>query len=420
MKLCTIIFLIMVSFSSFGLTTKEVNNWKEDINFYSNELVGHHIDPFHSISKDIFYSEIERIKNSLSKKTTNEVLIELMRLTHSIGDGHTSFPLWGKELNSFPLALKMFEADLYVVKTTSAHKTLLGAKLISVNGVPSAEIVRLFSKLAPFSENEFSTAVRVAEYIPNAELLNGLGIIPDSAKASFTFEVEGKIEEHHLNSSHSPKFDLYLTYTNNATFSPKDRISEDLWFGASADNKTIYLKFRRYTSISKMEDLAENLLSFIKKNNSENLIIDLRDNYGGDFFVGLKLAQLLVLADSLDWKSGVYVLIDNVTFSAAMSNAAQFTQILNATLVGTPTGARPSGYQDMGQFTLPNSNLEVTYSKRLYHFKENPKNALYPDVNIEISMKDYKNKNDMQLNWTLNNIQDKRNASNKTLHGKSH
>ena len=187
-------------------------------------------------------------------------------------------------------------------------------------------------------------------------------------------------------------------------FSIEEKLNEDLWFGSLNDKKVVYFKFRRYTSISKMESLGEDLLSFINKNKSKKIIIDLRDNYGGDFFVGLKLAQLLVLADSIDWKSGGYVLIDNVTFSAAMSNAAQFSQLLNAKLIGEPTGAKPSGYQDMGQFILPNSNLEVTYSKRMYHFTSEIKDALYPDINIGVSIDDYISKKDPQLKWILNDI----------------
>ncbi|MBE8718505.1 hypothetical protein C4F51_15070 [Cellvibrio sp. KB43] len=156
-----------------------------------------------------------------------------------------------------------------------------------------------------------------------------------------------------------------------------------------------------------MESFADDLLKFINNNHSENLIIDLRDNHGGDFFVGLRLAQRLVLADSINWKSGVYVLINNVTFSAAMSNAAQFQQLLNAKLVGEPTGARPSGYQDMGSFTLPNSQLELTWSKRLYRFNDSQKDALYPDVTIKLSINDYINRKDPQLLWILNDIRSK-------------
>lgn len=85
-----------------------------------------------------------------------------------------------------------------------------------------------------------------------------------------------------------------------------------------------------------------------------------------------------------------------------MSDAAQYTQLLNATLVGEPTGARPSGYQDMGQFSLPNSELPVTYSKRLYHFKDDGKDALHSDVQISVSIEDYRAGVDPQLTWILN------------------
>ncbi len=409
MKFFTFIITMLASIAVFGLTDDEVKRWTEDVDVYSRELIHHHIDPFHTISRDAFDAEIARIKQSLPQKSTNQVLVDLMALTHSINDGHTSFPLWNRVLNHFPLELKMLGRELYVVKTTAEHKTLLGAKLIAINGRPALAVMDQFSNITPFSENSFSTAVRVAEYIPKAEVLNGLGIIASDGGATFAFEQSGQQKEYRFSATRSTSLDAELRL-KNTVFSPIESISADLWFGASAENKAVYVYFHRYTTLAKMEKFSERLLAFIQKNNTKNLIIDLRDNYGGDFFVGLKLAQLLVLADSINWKSGVYVLIDNVTFSAAMSNAAQFSQILNAQLVGSPTGAKPSGYQDMGQFILPNSKLEVTYSKRLYHFKEDQREALYPDVTVELSIEDYKNNNDKVLNWVLKDIYTKSTA----------
>lgn len=396
--------LSIISLHCHGITDDEVKAWKADLEFYSQTLSEKHIDLFHTISKQSFSEEVTLLKGSLTSLTNNQVLVELMRLTHKIGDGHTSFPLWGANLQSFPIQLKILEGKLYVIKTTKAFRHLLGAKLVAINDINAGEIYRLFSQLAPFSENKYSTQVRAAQYIPKAELLNGLGIINDELQALFTFRIGEKLIEQHLEAHSSNEYSYHLSYQNNDFISVEEKLNENLWFGAFNNKKGVYFKFRRYTSMSKMESLGEDLLSFINENKTEKLIIDLRDNYGGDFFVGLKLAQLLVLADSIDWKSGVYVLIDNVTFSAAMSNAAQFSQLLNAKLVGEPTGAKPSGYQDMGQFNLPNSNLEVTYSKRLYHFNRDQKDALYPHVYIGMSIDDYISKKDPQLKWILNDI----------------
>lgn len=400
----SLLLLSMISLHCYGVNDVEIKNWKADLEFYSKNMSEKHIDLYHSISKQSFNEEVAQLKSSLSSLTKNQLFVELMKLTRKIGDGHTSFPLWGANLKSFPIQLKVLNGELYVIKTTKNFKQLLGAKLEKINGIHAEEIYRLFSQLAPFSENKYSTQVRAAQYIPKAELLNGLGIINDTFLAQFTFTIGDELIELQLEPFQSNEYTAELTYRNSAIFSIEEKLNENLWFGSLNDNKVVYFKFRRYTSISKMESLAEDLLSFINKNKSQKLIIDLRDNYGGDFFVGLKLAQLLVLADSIDWKSGVYVLINNVTFSAAMSNAAQFSQLLNAKLIGEPTGAKPSGYQDMGQFILPNSNLEVTYSKRLYHFSSDLKDALYPDINIGVSIDDYISKKDPQLQWILNDI----------------
>ncbi|HEY7771619.1 MAG TPA: hypothetical protein VIC26_00445, partial [Marinagarivorans sp.] len=181
--------------------------------------------------------------------------------------------------------------------------------------------------------------------------------------------------------------------------------SANLWFGSHDNGSTIYVKFRRYPTMAVMDDFAEDLLSTINKRQSKNLVIDLRDNYGGNFFVGLKLAERLVLADSIDWKAGVYTLINNQTFSAAMSNAAQFQQILNAKLVGQATGARPSGYQDMGQFSLPHSNVVITYSKRLYRFQRTRADAVFPDITIPFTIDDLREGNDKTLEWVWSDIE---------------
>lgn len=399
----SIALLLNVNFS-YGLTAKETAQWKKDIDIYAEKISGFHIDPFHSLPEEDFHNHINNLKQSLPQKSEEEVLVELMRLTHSISDGHTSFPLWGRELNSLPFSVKIFHGNAYIVKTTAQYKSLLGAKLISINHVLSETIMESMREITPFTENQYSSAVRVAEYMTKAEVLKGLGFLPKIETVPIEFEVAGKRKVLQLEPAKNLKIDQSYSVTADSFFPIVKQINDDLWFGSLEGSKTIYLRFHRYTSIKNMESFADDLLSFINKNQSENLIIDLRDNYGGDFFVGLRLAQRLVLADSIDWKSGVYVLINNITFSAAMSNAAQFQQLLNAKLVGEPTGARPSGYQDMGSFTLPNSKLDVTWSKRLYRFNDNQKNALYPDVNVPFTIQDYLDRKDPQLLWIMNDI----------------
>ena len=266
MRLSLSILLSMISLHCFGITDLEVKSWQDDLEFYSQNLFEKHIDLYHTISKQNFNGDVAQLKSSLSSLTKNQLLVELMKLTHKIGDGHTSFPLWGANLKSFPIQLKVLMGKLYVIKATKGFKHLLGARLEKINDRNADEIYRSFSQLTPFSENKYSTQVRAAQYIPKAELLNGLGIINDTFQARFTFIIGKELIEQQLTPSHSNEYTAELSYLNDSMFLIEEKLNEDLWFGSLNDKKVVYFKFRRYTSISKMELLGEDLLSFINKN----------------------------------------------------------------------------------------------------------------------------------------------------------
>jgi C-terminal processing protease CtpA/Prc len=152
------------------------------------------------------------------------------------------------------------------------------------------------------------------------------------------------------------------------------------WFVPILGTKAIYINFSDYPSFEEMQVFGEELVALIQENDLKQVIIDMRENGGGDLYVGTVLAYALNLADPIDWKHGVFVLTSNKTFSAATSNAALFRQLLNAKIMGQPTGSNPNGYQDMDSFALPHSNLVITYSKRLFRLSDQENRALQPDV----------------------------------------
>lgn len=403
-KIATIVICIVSTTSlawSSNLLTE--SQWQDDISFYLEQLEHRHINLFHTTTKAHFYDEVTALRKQLPTLSTNDILVRLMGITRQVGDGHTAFPLWGPKLHKFPFKLVAIDQRFFVSATTHDNQHLLKSELVAINGRPISSVYQSFSKLVPFTENAYSAQVRVAQYIPMAEVLNGAGVIDADYSANFTFKQDETLFQQRLHAHVSPKYDQKPQL---GSFNPSKVASanEWLWFAASPDKRAVYIKFERYTNLKNMKKFATALLRFINTHQSEHVIIDLRNNYGGDFFVGLKLAQSLVLADSLNWQSGNYVLINNVTFSAAMSNAAQFSQILNAKLVGSPTGAKPKGYQDMGEFTLPHSQRVVTYSKRYYDFMGNDMDAIYPDKTINVTVDDYQNNSDKQLEWVLRQV----------------
>lgn len=407
-----VVYLFITSFCNAQKTNVEL--WVNDIDFYHKTLETKHIDLYHTISKEEFTFEIRTIKERLPELTDFQVIVELMRLTHKIGaglsDGHTSVPLWGTETNKFPIELFDFGNELRVVKTTKLNKHLLGKKLKSIEGVSIDKIYSMVSELTPFTENKQSSMVRTCSYMMVAEILEAIEIVKNKTQAEFGFVDENGNEERITLKSYSKEllnnfqFET-LPVLNPIINRPKDSPFKDLWFTSLDDSKTIYISFKEFPKAeSEMNTFSEGVYDFIEKNQSKNLIIDLRGNYGGDLFMGLILGGWLNVSDSIIWKSNVYVLIDRVTYSAAMVNAVQFKQLLNAKVIGEPTGANPNGYQDLGQFKLPNSNLLITYTKRLFRLQDESTFGLQPDVFIIPKWISYKNGVDEVLEWVLKDI----------------
>ncbi|WP_296385993.1 S41 family peptidase [Winogradskyella sp.] len=391
-----------------------IESWTKDIDFYKTNLEQNHIDLYNTISKVDFEKEIQQIKSTLTKKSEVEVIIDLMRLTRKIGDGHTAFSLRGVETHLFPIEIYNVNGQWRVVKTTNNHKNLLGKILTKIDGKAINKITKEVSKVAQYVENEQSEIIRTGEYLMISELLFGLKLTNNEFNAAFTFldDITGKKTTLSLNVINNNDYYANTEFVTYQTSIPEiqkpiDSKHDYLWFSPIKNTTGIYIKFESYPSFEDMEKFGESVLKFINENQIKQVVIDLRNNSGGDFFVGTFLAYYLNLADSIDWKTGIYVLTDKVTFSAATSNASQFRQILNAKIVGESTGSNPTGYQDMGQFTLPNSGMVMTFSKRFFRFQDHITQGVQPDVLIEYDWKSFSKGIDNMMQWVINDIQNK-------------
>jgi C-terminal processing protease CtpA/Prc len=148
---------------------------------------------------------------------------------------------------------------------------------------------------------------------------------------------------------------------------------------------------------------SKELLGLVAQHNPDKLVIDLRQNSGGDYTVGERwLIHPIRELASINRKGHLFVLVGAVTFSAAMNNAAQFHSQTAALLVGQTIGEKPNSYAEPRNMTLPNSHLTVRYSTRYYKFSEGPENAIRPDREIAPSWADYKAGRDPVLEWVLN------------------
>lgn len=387
--------------------TKEA--WMEDLAVYKSGLEEKHIDVYNKINRADFESELEKIKAAIGEKTDFETVIDLMRLTRKIGDGHTAVSTRNLDIHNYPLELQKFDGNWRVVGVSEKYKHLLGMELIEIDGKQIQLVAEKVSEVAQFVENEYSQVVRTAQYLTNAELLHALGITSQNMLAASTFRDDnGKRIREELSPLSREDYDKTafskIEIGVPEISAPENPTIENFWYAPIAETNGLYIHFESYPKFEEMMTVAEEMVGYICQQNIQKLVIDLRNNGGGDLYVGLVLANALNVADPVDWKSGVYVLCDNVTFSAATSNTALFRELLNAKIVGEATGSNPTGYQDMDTFELPNSKLVICYSKRLFRIQETVSSGVQPDVPLKYEWESFSRGNDNMLEWVIRDM----------------
>jgi C-terminal processing protease CtpA/Prc len=137
----------------------------------------------------------------------------------------------------------------------------------------------------------------------------------------------------------------------------------------------------------RFSDFAGRVLADVDAHPVKRVVIDMRENGGGDSRI------IRPLKDGLEARLGkighVYVLIGPVTFSAGTDNAIELQSSLHATLVGEATGGKPSSYGEVKYVTLPNSKLIVQYTTKWFGSrKDSEPAALEPDVPVPLKLAD--------------------------------
>lgn len=372
--------------------------WKEDLNFFAKEMAKRHPDAFANTSKEKFDAAVTELGQRLEHLNSDQIYIALDHLANLIGDAHTYVEFPDDNAN-LPLDIRHFGEDSRVVIVSPGYEQALGARVIAIQDAPLAQAREMAAAITPIAETASLRDARVDGFLTTGMALHGLGITPERSAASYTLASDdGKqftVEFKALPPKQEPKW-VYAA-------SPLP-LSEKHVNGSAActylgESRTLYCNVRW---IKDLAGPSKEMFDILKREHPDKLVIDLRRNGGGDYNVGLKnLIEPLRKDKDINRKGHLFVLIGANTFSAAMSNAAQFRTMTEATLVGQTIGEKPNSYQEPRQFTLPNSHFVVRYSTRFYKFVEGGENIVAPDKEISSKWDDYKNGHDTVLDWVL-------------------
>lgn len=376
---------------------------REDVDAFVSGVVERHPDLTRYADMDTVYQQAESLKAALNAPMTRTAFFQKIgALSHLFNDGHT-FLIWPyqeyqdlKEAGSltFPFHLDVFPEGVFLKYDYHFKDKALpkGSQLVSINGI---DVEAIFTKTQQFVGGETETLRKhtVAGRFPMM-LWAVFGFV---GQFDVELNVEGRTEHVSIVQGDDWQQDSPVSAGENADF-----IYQQL------DDETGYLKVATFdVSPDWFEEFVDSTFLKIKQQNVKQLIIDVRENMGGNTDTATYLARYLasspfqmisslrerlnadnrgvfnyrgevgdVLTEQWDewvepvdvehrFKGNAYVLISPLSYSSAIVFATAVKDNQLATLVGRETGGYANQTAQGNLFNLPHSELRVYVATRL-------------------------------------------------------
>ena len=403
----------LAQFPAFA-APRSTEAWRQDLRFLATEIPARHKNAFHAITRDQFEKSVAELSLQIPNLNKDQIVVALMRITASIGDGHTHVEI-PPNFHSFPIELYWFDDSLRVVKAVPEYRRALGAKVVQIGDTSIEDALKAVNTVIP-QESKLWIRRISPELLVCSEVLHGLGVLSNAARGEFVFENDSE-ERFSLDLDTLPESQResaeqeWLSAASGQPVS-SEHPNEDEWFTYLDSEHTLYFKFNYAPGYWEFRRFSKQLFNVFDHRPARRLVIDLRNNRGGDStkFRWIFLPRLIdrrfsrqcfACPREINKPTKLYVLIGRETYSAGMITAVELKQEAAAMLVGEPIGGRPDAYDEDRPFELPNSHLVVFVSTRYYRLVQDDTPGLAPEKEIPLTWREFIAGRDPVLDWVL-------------------
>lgn len=404
--ICLLSIMLCFFFSGCGLCRQpnivqtRHDKWTTDIDFLAKELPKRHKNLFFQLDRGDFHREIERLKEQVDHLTDEELTVGLTRLVASVGDGHTM--VYPDFRLMYPLRLYWFEEGIYAFDASTTYQEIINLRLNSVNGIPVADVLAMVRDVVS-CDNEAGFKYFATTYMVIPWVLRGLGITDsDEITLGFTDDYGQStlvtmqpqpVESIEFLAPFSQVARLPLYMRNPGLY---------YWYEYLPEQRTMYFQYNVCANmqVQSFKAFTDALFDCIDHNQVEKLVVDIRNNGGGNSLVMSPFISR-IKQSTLNDAARLFVIIGRRTFSSALLNALDLKENTEATFVGEPTGGKPNHYGEVRTLSLPNTGLTVGYSTKYFRHSQIDTDSLEPDILIEPRIAALVQGRDPVMDWIM-------------------
>ncbi|MGI6362240.1 MAG: S41 family peptidase [Bacillota bacterium] len=417
------------------LTPQEM---KEDLRQLKADLEQVHPATIYGLPADMEAAFAEAENKANQEMTVGEFAFLAAELTCMLGDAHTGVMLgFGERL--LPMEIKILDGKIFVLGGRNLYP---GDQLLSLGGVTADEILAQAERVLP-AENPYW----LKDYIRN--MLTESVLTQMGAEIDYMRGLDAEVLRN--GETQVIRLEFGFTYEKADPYPERQFYpSNDSYQGYYLDQENSLCHFRLQSCIYDEEyvDFVRTMFQDIKNQGIENIIVDLRGNYGGNTYVAQEFLKYIDIdeykyfgsvrrmsraaseqrgylarkgtvtwepetvtnqkAEELLFAGNIYTLIDNGTFSAAKDFAVILADNGIGTIIGEPSGNAPNSYGDILSFQLQHSKLFYNISYTQWMRPDEglaDADALYPHYQVTYTIDDYINNRDLAMEEALKLIQ---------------
>jgi hypothetical protein len=368
----------------------EAGRLVQDVEYALTAIEARHPDPFHARPRAEFEAQIEALRARGDALSRPEAFLGLMRMVALAGDSETRLGDVSEIADlHLPVHFEWWSDGLWIVLVQHDLHELFGARVLRIAGRPVAELP---SALAPWIAHENDVVLRsnCAALASLPRVLEAAGITADLAAIELDL-IDARGLERSVELAPRASAQLHpWTFIAPAEWTPPTLRRDwqtPWWWEELESERAVYLQYNHciWREEEPFADVAQAITARLAARPDLALIVDLRNNIGGDSDV---MGPLLEGLRRRPRAARTIALIGAGTYSSGEINAQQLKEQSRAVLVGEPTAQKPDSFGDWRAVELPSTGWLLQVSTKVFRPFGDDRPSLVPDHLVPMGFAD--------------------------------
>jgi hypothetical protein len=376
----------------------------------------------------LFKTQYEMLKDNMEELEFYRVLSPIAA---KLNCGHTSLS-FSKEYEEFvrkqgrylPFTVKIIENRAYTFQCPLTDNIPAGSEILSINGKTTGDIINTCLNNLTADGSNTSKKYYILNHWFNDQYYNYIDS-PEKFVISYINPADGKTLKEEVSAVNKEELDSAVS-----KLSPVSAHQGEMYYGELEKNHAVLtiksFGFYDEEGKSKFKAFIDEYFNSLEKSKVSNLILDVRDNWGGDPYCTSHLFSYLesgaspyfseeagsyyadlkepVIPAENSFKGKLYILTNGASFSSTghLCSLLKFHKI--GTFIGDETGGSFVCTDSSQDISLVNTNLRLHYSTAPWKVAVSgltPGRGIIPDHLIIPTIADYINNRDVEMEFAL-------------------